>query len=150
MIKKFLDKNKDIGILLCRIGIGCGYLFVHGWGKIMEGPKLWEKIGGAMNNFSITQIHVFWGFMASVSEFGGGILLILGLFTRPAAAFMAFTMFVAVTNHFSKHDPWNKVIYPVEMLSALILIIFLGAGKYSLDNLFFRKKQVVIKEVEVK
>jgi len=140
MIKKFLDKNRDLGILLFRIGIGSAYLFVHGWAKIMEGPKLWEKIGGAMNNFGITQIHVFWGFMASLSEFGGGLLLILGLFTRTASSFMAFTMLVAAITHLSKLDPWSKVIYPIEMLSGLLLLIFLGGGKYSLDNIFFKKK----------
>jgi putative oxidoreductase len=140
MIKKFLDKNKDIGILLARIGVGSAYLFVHGWGKIMEGPERWVKLGNAMNNFGITYVHVFWGFMASLSEFGGGILLILGLFTRTAASFMAFTMLVAAINHLSKLDPWGRVIYPIEMLSVLILIIFIGAGKYSLDNVFFKKK----------
>jgi putative oxidoreductase len=140
MIRNFLEKNKDIGILLMRMGIGSGYLFVHGWAKIMEGPKLWEKIGSAMNNLGMTHIHVFWGFMASLSEFGGGLLLILGLFTRPAASFMAFTMLIAAMNHFSRLDPWSKAIYPIEMFSALILLVFIGAGKYSLDNLFFKKK----------
>lgn len=139
MIRRFLEKNKDIGILIARMGIGSAYLFVHGWAKIMEGPKLWEKIGGAMNNLGITQIHVFWGFMASLSEFAGGILLILGLFTRTASSFVAFTMLVAAINHFSRLDPWSRVIYPVEMFSALTLLIFIGGGKFSLDNLLFKK-----------
>jgi putative oxidoreductase len=142
MIKSLLEKNKDFALLISRTGIGMAYVFVHGWAKITKGPELWEKLGTVMSNFGISYVPVFWGFMASVSEFGGGILLILGLFTRTASSFMAFTMFSAVVNHFTKLDPWSRVIYPVEMFSVLILFIFLGAGKYSLDNLFFKKKKI--------
>jgi len=141
MIKSLLEKNKDFAILITRIGVGSAFLFVHGWGKIMQGPELWTKIGSAMNNIGITYVHVFWGFMASLSEFGGGILLILGLFTRTASSFMAFTMVVGAINHFSKLDPWNRVIYPIEMFLILFLFIFLGGGKYSLDNLLFGRKK---------
>lgn len=141
MIISLLVKYKDFGILIARLGVGLGYLFVHGWGKILKGPELWEKLGSVMNNLGITYIHVFWGFMASISEFGGGILLILGLFTRTASSFMAFTMIVAAVNHFSKLDPWSRVIYPVEMFSVLFLFIFIGAGKFSLDNILFKKKR---------
>ena len=139
-MKNYLSKNKDIGILILRLGLGTGYLFVHGWNKIMQGPELWAKIGTSMSNLGITQLHVFWGFMASLAEFGGGILLICGLFTRSASSFIAFTMVVAAVQHLSKMDPWSRVIYPVEMFSALILLIFIGAGKYSLDNLLFKNK----------
>lgn len=141
MIKNFLDKNRDAGILILRIGIGLGFIFVHGWGKIFGGPALWTKLGGAMSNFGINFAPAFWGFMASASEFGGGILLILGLFTRTASAFMAFTMFTAFIVHTSKMDPWNKSIYPMELLAVFITLMFIGAGKYSLDNFLFSKKK---------
>ena len=142
MIKKILAKHSDAGILIIRVGIGMGFIFVHGLAKITSGPALWVKIGGAMGKLGISFAPTFWGFMASVSEFGGGILILLGLFTRTSSAFMAFTMLVAAIFHMSNLDPWNKVIYPVEMLSVFIALIFLGGGKYSLDNfLFGRKKQ---------
>jgi len=139
-MKKLLEKHKDIGILISRLGIGAAFLFVHGWGKIMQGPELWAKLGTSMSGLGITQIPVFWGFMASVAEFGGGLLLILGLFPRTAAAFLSFTMAVAIHHHLSHLDPWTKAIYPIEMISVLILFIFIGAGKYSLDYLLFKKK----------
>jgi putative oxidoreductase len=139
-MKNFLSKNSEIGNLVLRLGLGTAFLFVHGWGKIMQGPEMWAKIGTSMSNLGITQIPMFWGFMASAAEFGGGILLILGLFTRYASSFLAFTMVVAAIQHLSKLDPWNRIIYPIEMLSVMILLIFIGAGKYSLDNLLFKKK----------
>src|SRR5688572_6640323 len=140
MISNFLQKYRDAGILFLRIGIGFSFILVHGYGKIMGGPELWGKIGGSMANMGITFAPVFWGFMASISEFGGGILILLGLFTRPASAFMAFTMLVAFMQHTSKLDPWARAIYPMEMFAVFMCLLFIGAGKYSLDYIFFKKK----------
>ena len=98
MIKNFLNKYSDAGILFLRIGIGFAFIFVHGWGKIFGGPELWTKLGGSMANLGITFAPTFWGFMAAAAEFGGGILILFGLFTRPASAFMAFTMPVSYTH----------------------------------------------------
>ena len=140
MLSSFLSKHKDIGILLLRLTTGIGFVFVHGKPKIFGGPELWAKIGTAMFNYGINFTPVLWGFMASVSEFFGGILLILGLFVRPASAFMAFTMLTAFVSHLSRLDPWSRVITPIEMLGIFLCLIFLGAGKYSLDYLIFKKK----------
>ncbi len=140
MIKNFLSKYSDAGILFLRIGIGFAFIFVHGWGKIFGGPELWGKLGGSMANLGITFAPVFWGFMAAAAEFGGGILILFGLFTRPASAFMAFTMLVAFLQHTSKLDPWNRVIYPMEMFAVFMALLFIGAGKYSIDALISKKK----------
>jgi len=141
MIKNFLNKYSDAGILFLRIGIGFAFIFVHGWGKIFGGPELWTKLGGSMANLGITFAPTFWGFMAAAAEFGGGILILFGLFTRPASAFMAFTMLVAFMQHTSKLDPWNRAIYPMEMFAVFMALLFIGAGKYSIDALISKKKQ---------
>lgn len=140
-MKNFLENNKDIGILVLRLGIGCAFALIFGLMKIQAGSEMWTMIGGALGKFGITFAPAFWGFMASLSEFGGGILLILGLFVRPAAFFMAFTMIVAMTTHFSMQDQWYNTIQPIEMLAVFICLIFTGAGKYSLDYLFFKKNK---------
>lgn len=140
MVKQFFDRNKDFGLLILRIGIGISFLFVHGWPKMMGGPALWEKLGGSMGNLGIDFAPIFWGFMAAAAEFGGGLLLIVGLFTRTSSAFLAFTMLVAAANHLSAMDPWGRVFHPIEMMVVFIALIFLGAGKYSIDALMGKKK----------
>jgi putative oxidoreductase len=139
MLANFFNKNRDIGILFIRVGIGLAFVFIYGEAKMFAGPDLWTKLGGAMSKLGITFAPAFWGFLAASSEFIGGILFTIGLFTRPAAFFMAFTMFVAAIMHFSMLDPWSKVITPIQLFCVFIAIIFLGAGKYSLDYLFFKK-----------
>lgn len=139
----FLDKHKDVGLLLLRIGVGAGFLLVHGMMKISGGPDFWTMMGKTMSNFGISFAPGFWGFMNAIVEFGGGALIILGLFTRPAAAFMAFNMLVALSSHFARLDPWIRAIYPIELGSVFLGLIFIGAGKYSLDYLISKRKNTI-------
>ena len=94
-IKQFLDTTKiDTGLLVLRLGIGL-QLTLHGWPKMMGGPDKWAKLGANMSLVGLDFAHGFWGFMAAFAEFGGGLLILLGFFTRPAAVLAGFTMFVA-------------------------------------------------------
>ncbi|MBS1518787.1 MAG: DoxX family protein [Bacteroidetes bacterium] len=140
MSEKISQTKTDLGLFILRLGTGISFIFIHGWNKIFGGPEIWSRIGGAMASFGIDFMPAFWGFMAAVSEFGGGIMLLLGLFTRTTSSFMAFTMIVAFSKHILNHDPWSKVFYPLEMLTIFLALIIMGAGKYSLDALISRKK----------
>ncbi|MCC7159613.1 MAG: DoxX family protein [Ignavibacteria bacterium] len=117
------------------------FAFTYGLMKIQGGPEMWKMIGGTMNNVGISFVPEFWGFLASASEFFGGILILLGLFTRTAAFFMAFTMLMASLTHLKALDPWHIAILPMELFSVFMAFIFLGAGKYSMDHLFFSSKR---------
>ena len=124
----------SLGLLLLRLGIGTIYFLLHGWHKMEGGPALWSKLGGSVGLLGIHFAPVFWGFMASVSEFGGGLLLILGLFTRPAAFLMFCTMVVAwCFLHHNPGMPLEKTTEPMEMAFVFLGLMFVGAGRYSLD-----------------
>lgn len=123
----------DLGILILRIGIG--WMFVlHGWPKIIGGSEKWAKLGGAMKHIGITFAPEFWGFMGAFAEFGGGILLMIGLFTRLSAGMMAFTMFIAATLHLATGDGVSGASHAIEALFVFVLLLFIGPGKYSLDK----------------
>ena len=79
---------------------------------------------------------LFMAFLAKSAELFGGILLGIGLFTKPAALVVAFTMLMATLTANLGAD-WNidggfTVSY---MLFAIILLVE-GSGKYSLDYAF--------------
>lgn len=134
-----LSKYQNFAILISRLIIGAAFAYVHGWKKIIGGPEMWTNLGGAMKSIGINFLPVFWGFMASFSEFFGGILVAVGLFFRPAAILIFITMVVAAAFHFNNGDSISKIVYPLEIAALMFLMIYTGPGKYSLDKMFFNK-----------
>ena len=129
----------DVDLVLLLIRIICGYAFIlHGWGKIQD-PLNW------MGNES--PIPGVFQALAAISEFGGGIALILGLLTRLGALGIGCTMVVAIVMHrFVLGDPFvnlegGRSYEPasVYLLFALLLVI-LGPGRFSLDRTLFGVK----------
>ena len=134
MIWNKLSKYQDAGLLVFRLGFGLGFLFFHGWGKLTGGPERWEGIGGAMSMFGIEFGHTFFGFLAAFAESIGGVMFAAGLFYRPIAAMLAFTMFVAMSRHLITGE--GSAGHSFKNLFVLLGLIPLGPGKYSLDAMF--------------
>ena len=88
-----------------------------------------------MGNIGLGFAPAFWGFMAALAEFGGGLLLVAGLFTKPAAAMMLFTMLIAVLMHIVNGDALNVILHPLKGVVVFGGLIFSGAGRFSVDNL---------------
>jgi putative oxidoreductase len=131
---KFLSKQVDLGLLIGRVGIGAIFI-VSGWQKLSGGQAAWAHLGHAMANFGITFMPNIWGLLATLIEFVGGILLVLGFLFRPAAFLILLNMIVAMVTVFRQH-PHEFTVYsrPAEMLFILIVFLFVGPGKFSIDK----------------
>ena len=128
-----LNKYKDTGLLVLRIGIGCMFIY-HGFPKIFGGPQMWTNVGlMAMPGLGIKFAPAFWGFMAAFSEFAGGILIILGLFFRPACVLLLITMAVATHTQLTTSG-MLAASQPIEDGILFLSLIIIGPGKYSLDE----------------
>ena len=141
MANRFLSstpKNFDLGILLLRLGIGFMFIYVHGMNKMFGGPERWEKLGGAMGKLGIDFLPAFWGFMGAFTEFFGGILLLFGLFFRPATILLLITMTVAAMRHLADGDTLGTASHALELAIIFLALTFIGPGRYSLDRKLFR------------
>ena len=134
MILKFLNRYRDIGLLVLRLGMGSMFIF-HGAPKMFGGPVAWEKLGMAMGSIGIHFIPIFWGFMASLSEFIGGLCIILGLFFRPVCIFLTITMVIAASMHLNKGDGLRGAAHAIEDGIVFLSLILIGPGKFSLDEI---------------
>lgn len=124
----------DLAILILRLGIGVSFVFVYGAAKITGGPAEWADLGQNVALFGITVWPTFWGFMAALTEFGGGILLMLGLLFRPVLVLFLVTMTVAAASHLAAGEgPWHAT----EMATVFVGLFLLGPGRYSLDAWLF-------------
>ncbi len=134
MIMTGLTKYRDFGLLFLRLGIGTMFAFVHGWPKIAGGMETWAKLGGAMGNLGINFAPEFWGFMAAITEFGGGLLFAVGFLFRPAAAGLAFTMIVAALMKYLPEQSFFAAAHPIEMAIVFLAMLFIGPGRLSFDR----------------
>jgi putative oxidoreductase len=125
------DRFRDLGLLLLRVGIG-GMFMVHGWPKLAGGAASWAKLGKAMAHVGIEFAPTFFGLMASLSEFFGGLLLALGLLFRPAAGLMLATMAVATTMHLQQGDGIGGASHAIEAAIVFASLLLIGPGKHSL------------------
>lgn len=80
---------------------------------------------------------VFFAWIASFSEFAFGFMLLIGLMTRISALMLAVTMGVAAFG-FQKVMPFTEMHIAQHFFWIYVLFMFLGAGKYSVDNYIFR------------
>ena len=75
--------------------------------------------------------------LAGGAEFFGGLLLIVGLFVRPAAAVLAFTMVVAILSVHIGNGLFmsnNSYEFGLALLAASVSMMLSGGGKASVDS----------------
>ena len=80
--------------------------------------------------------------LAGALEFLGGILIVLGLFTRPVAFLLSGEMAVAYFKAHAPHGIWpvaNKGELAVLYCFVFLYLCIAGAGPFSLDAIFHRK-----------
>lgn len=128
-----LGNYRNTGLLLMRVGLGI-MMMVHGYPKLMGGPELWTKLGHATGNVGIHFAPMFWGLMAALTEAVGGLLIVLGFFTRPVCLFLMINLTVAALQHFSKGEGINGAAHAIETGLAFLGLLFLGPGRYSIDK----------------
>lgn len=132
MILTGLDRFRDEGLLVLRLGFGVMFIY-HGFPKIVGGPDVWTQLGGAMANFGITFAPAFWGFMAAVAEFCGALCLLAGFLMRPACALLVINMTVAATMHLAHGDGVGVASHAIEDGIVFLSLLLIGPGKYALD-----------------
>lgn len=127
------------GLLALRLVAGSA-LMLHGW------PKIQHAFSWMGPNAPVPGILQA---LAALSEFGGGLALIIGLLTPLACLGILCTMGTAVfAVHLAKGDPfvaprgWEGGSYELALayFSIALAILLVGPGKLSLDAVLFSRR----------
>lgn len=123
----------DAGLLVLRVFAGLALALAHGLGKVPPS----EGFVGMVDGLGFPAPTLF-AWASGFAELVCGLLLAVGLLTRPAAFFIAVNMTVAVLfahagDAFGERE--KALLFGVIALTFLLT----GAGRYSVDALLRRR-----------
>jgi putative oxidoreductase len=122
--------KNSLGLLGFRVFLGVAFV-VHGLGKL---PKLTYWMGDMFPAWVQAT--------TTLVEFGGGLLLVVGIFTPLIASALVAIMIGALGFHLVQGHPFIGEGHTYELalayLIASLLFVCQGAGRYSIDWLYLR------------
>lgn len=128
------QRSVDTALFVLRFVAGIAFMY-HGWGKIQD-PFGWM----GPDSFAPGIFQA----LAALSEFGGGLAWLLGLFTPLASLGIGATMLVGAWMHaVMRGDPFvaagGGASYELAMIYFCIALLFLaaGPGRMSVDRAIF-------------
>ena len=118
-----------LALLVLRIVLGAIFI-VHGWPKVSDLKKnahVFQEMG--------FRPGVFWGTLAALLEFFGGIALVFGLFVGPLAFLYAIQFAVILVWRVAKGDRfWGGWEFDLLIFAALLVLLGAGAGAWHLTS----------------
>jgi len=128
----------DVGLMTLRIGTGLCLVVLHGWSKLAEAVGYFQ--GHDWDLVHLTRslgfpAPAFFAVCAALSESVGAFLVACGLYSRLAAAAVAFNMLVAIYADLRDGSSIEDAyLYAVPLCTLLLT----GPGALSLDHLLQR------------
>ncbi|WP_425935155.1 DoxX family protein [Aeromonas rivipollensis] len=123
-----MDKMKDVALLAGRILLALMFVMA-GWGKI----------GGYAGTQGYMEAMGVPGFMLPLVillELGGGLAIVLGLFTRSLSVLLAgFTLMAAFIFHYQPAEQMQMLMFMknVSVAGGFLALAAAGAGAFSVD-----------------
>ncbi|HZY62586.1 MAG TPA: DoxX family protein [Edaphobacter sp.] len=134
---RFLNNLQPWGALLLRLVLGCA-MISHGYHKVIPSGGI-----NGHNAFSALQHHAhfvaslgipYWlGYFSALTEFFGGILILLGLLTRLAAFLISINMLFALLTVDFRHG-YAGSEYALALFAIAVMLLFCGSGALALDR----------------
>ena len=127
-MSKWLNRLQPWGALLLRLILG-GTMIYYGYRKVVP--------HGALHRFAhevaTLGLPAWLGYVSAFTEFVGGMLLVVGLFTRLAALFVTINLLVAFIT-VGIHQNFSVYSNIAALIAIAVMLLFYGAGKLALDR----------------
>ena len=126
-------RSADLGKLVLRLAVGI-LILLHGIAKLRFG------LGDVATSLERANLPLAIGYLVYVGEVLGPVLVILGLWTRIAAAVVAFNMLVALLlghpHELFQMTAHGGLLLEVQWLylAGAVAVALLGGGRFSIDG----------------
>jgi putative oxidoreductase len=126
------------GLLVLRLVLGLT-LAAHGAQKLFgwfEGPGL-TGFAADLEKLGVRPGRV-WAIVSAAVEFGGGLLIAVGLLTPVAALFLVGDLLIAILTIHLTRGFWNRdggYEFPLALIGGLLALSLVGPGSASIDRL---------------
>lgn len=130
---RYLDRLQPLALLMMRLALGT-IMVAHGYHKVFGGLHHHAQMVASLG------MPAWLGYVSAFTEFLGGILILAGLFTRPAALAVFINLAVAI---WKVH--WHNGLmgaadrpgyeFPLAASALAFALIFLGAGPIAMDHI---------------
>ncbi|MBB1322203.1 MULTISPECIES: DoxX family protein [unclassified Shewanella] len=142
LIKNITRSTAGFSTLALRVPVGIIFMAhgaqkLFGWfgGYGLEGTGQWMASIGM-------EPGVLMAFMAGSAELFGGLFILLGLLTRPAAVVLAFTMVIAIASVHISNGLFmanNGYEFALALLAITVSLAISGSGRVGIDNVIAAK-----------
>jgi putative oxidoreductase len=127
---RYLERLQPLALLVMRLALGA-IMVAHGYQKVLGNLHHFAQLVGSLG------LPGWLGYVAAFTEFLGGLLVLAGFFTRPAAFAICIELAVAI---WKVH--WHNGLtgdhgyeFPLAAATLAFALIFFGAGSISLDHI---------------
>jgi len=141
MLRNFLKTNNDVTFTILRLVLGVVF-FAHGAQKVLGwfGGYGFSATLQAMSGMGLPKALVV---LVMAAEFGGALLLVLGLFTRLGALGIIGVMIGAVATihhkfgffmNWAGNQPGEGFEYHLLAIAIAVALLIRGGGAFSVDH----------------
>jgi len=127
---RYLDRLQPLALLVMRLALGV-IMVVHGYHKVFGGLHHHAEFVAGLG------LPAWLGYVSAFTEFFGGLLILVGFFTRPAAFTVCINLAVAIWKVHWHNGLTGDHGYEFPLAAAVLAfaLIFFGAGPISLDHI---------------
>lgn len=123
-----LNRLQPFALLVMRLALG-GIMIAHGYKKVFGGFHGHQQFVGSLG------IPAWLAYLSTATEFVGGIVIVLGLFTRFAAFAFLIEMAVAIVkihwkNGFTAQGGYE---FPLALVTIAFALVCYGGGPYGFN-----------------
>ena len=127
---RYLDRLQPLALLVMRLALGA-IMFGHGYHKVFGGLQHHAQFVASLG------LPAWTSYLSSFAEFFGGLLVLLGLFTRVAAFAICVDLSVAIAKVHIHNGLMGNGGYefPLALATLAFALVFFGAGPIALDHI---------------